>query len=116
MGVLAPAPHAIEAPLSKVRLRRVRLRRVRLRKVRLRKRGLGRWRPEVLRIHIAIVKRHHPIVCTPWPEAVAYSSGCDPAFAMAQPSNEPGLELRMVKKLLVTRLQRLKGRVKTLDE
>ena len=116
MGVLASAPHAVEAPLSKVRLRRVRLRKVRLRRVRLRKRGLGPWRPEVLRIHIAIVKRNHPNVCTPWPEAVAYSSGCDPAFVMAQPSKEHGHELRMVKKLLVTRLQRLTGRVKSLDE
>ena len=41
MGVLASAPHAVEAPLSKVRLRRVRLRKVRLRRVRLRKRGLA---------------------------------------------------------------------------
>ena len=40
MGGHAAAPHAVEAPLSKVRLRRVRLRRVRLRRVRLRKRGL----------------------------------------------------------------------------
>ena len=40
-GLLAPAPHAVEAPISKVRLRRVRLQRVRLRKVRLRQRGLA---------------------------------------------------------------------------
>ena len=41
LGVLASAPHAVEAPLSKVRLRRVKLRKDRLRKVRQRKRGLA---------------------------------------------------------------------------
>ena len=56
------------------------------------------------------------IICNPWPEAVAYSSGCDPAFAMAQPSKEHGHELRVVKKFPVTRLQRLPSRVQSLDE